>query len=318
VFLKEKLRHYDTVAARFRDPANPEEKLALRILRQERRRIERRLYPKRWLRLLRRLTVEPVRRQYAARRQAREASRNRQALDNALRQAGFGQTAPKVHESVRQGLAEFTVPVSWYVNEKERMDCRLSFAKDPDGRYRFEGYQASLGQEGKPQESKQQTFRMDATGINSREAYHLLSGRALQPESALREGKWLQLDFTDRDAAGNHRVKEFHPGYDLKQILQALPLKENQSPEAAEKLMVALLGGNRQEVTFEKEGRGQKYSIEANPQSKTVTVYDGHSRKVSLASAIGRKPAETARKVKNTVRAEQHTGKSGKNGLSVR
>lgn len=323
VFLKEKLRHYDTITARFRGTPDPEERLALRILRRERRQIEKQLYPKLWLRLLRRLTVGTVRQRYIALQQAREALRNQQALENAVRKAGFGQIASKLGENLRQGQREFTVPVSCHINEKHRMDFELSFARDPGGRYRFEGYQAALHREGKPEESRRQAFRMDTgTGITSGEAYNLLSGRALQPESSLREGgqgKWLQLDFTDRDAVGNHRVKEFHPayGYDLKHALEGLPLKENRSQEAAEKLAAALAGGNRQAVTVEKEGREQRYFIEANPQAKTVNIYDANMKKTSLASMMGRKANETVRQTVKALKADLHTGKARKNGISI-
>ena len=190
VFLKEKLRHYGTVAALFRDSINPEERLALRILRQERRRIEKQLYPKLWLRLLRRLTVEPIRRKHIARLQAREARRNEQTLKNALHKAGFGQVASKLQENIRQGLDRFSIPVSYHVNEKERMDFGLSFAKDQNGQYRFEGYRAALTGEDKPQESRQQNFPIQEGGVTATEAYHLLSGRALQPQSSPGEGKW--------------------------------------------------------------------------------------------------------------------------------
>jgi hypothetical protein len=246
-------------------------------------------------------------------------------LKNALHQAGFGQVASKLQENIKQGLDGFTIPVSYHVNEKERMDFGLSFAKDQNGQYRFEGYRAALTGENKPQESRQQVFHIQEGGVTATEAYHLLSGRALQPQSCVGENKWLQLDFTDKDATGNHRVKEFRSGYgyDLEQTLRDLPLKENQNPELAGKLAAALAGGDRQQVTVERNGREQKFFIEANPQGKTVTLYDEHSRKVSLSSVLGRKPADTVRQAKESLKAEQHakteqhTGKARKNGMSI-
>jgi hypothetical protein len=114
------------------------------------------------------------------------------------------------------------------------------------------------------------------------------------------------------------RFKEFHPGYgyDLKQTLQQLPLKENQSQEASEKLMVALLSGNRQTVSFLRDGRERNYFIEANPQFKSVTIYDEYSKKISMATALGQKAAE-ATQVAKTIQMQEHTGKAKKNGLSV-
>ena len=48
----------------------------------------------------------------------------------------------------------------------------------------------------------------------------------------------MQLDFNDRDAFGNYKIKEFHAGYgyDLKSILQQLPIQELMNNSEIEKL----------------------------------------------------------------------------------
>lgn len=53
--------------------------------------------------------------------------------------------------------------------------------------------------------------------------------------------------------------------------------------------MESLQRGNRQAVTFVKEGVEQKHFIEANPQFKSITVYDGSMQRVNARQQKGEK-----------------------------
>jgi hypothetical protein len=215
-FLKEKLTYYHAIAARYKNSASPDEKLMLRLLRQERNSLEKQLYPNLFLRLLRKLAVAPVKQQSIARQETKASIRNEQALKDTLDKAGFGQLKTKLEEGIRQGLQEFTIPLSYYVNEKERMDFQLAFAKDPNGQYQFENYKAALRSENKSEEYKQQTFHLSKDSrITANDAYNLLAGRALQQESSLdyaKQNRWIQLNFTDKDAAGNYPFQRISSG----------------------------------------------------------------------------------------------------------
>ncbi|MXN91173.1 hypothetical protein GR160_08010 [Flavobacterium sp. Sd200] len=57
--LFEKLRNYERIAARFRNTDKTEERMALQVLQQEKRQVEQKLYPNFFLRLLRRLFINP-------------------------------------------------------------------------------------------------------------------------------------------------------------------------------------------------------------------------------------------------------------------
>lgn len=321
--LKEKLKYYDAVAARYKGTPNQEERLALRILKQERNRIEKQLYPNLLLRLLRRLLL-PVRQQYVVKQEAKQTAGNEQALKETLFKAGFGSIGNKLEPYMKQGQQEFSIPVSYYVNEKERLDFNLSFAKDHYGQYQFDSYKAALRSEHRPEESRQQNFNIEpGNTITTTQAYNLLAGRAIQKEFTGMAGSlqitWLQLDFNDKDTVGNYRMKEFHAayGYNLKQVLQQLPLKELMSNQETRKLMNALKDGGRHTVSFLKDGKEQKFFIEANPQFKSVNIYDEHSKKISLASALGNKTAEPVQLVKK-ISLQQEAKQSKKNGMSIR
>jgi len=291
--LKEKLQYYDRIAAKYKGSQDLDERLALKMLQQERSKIEKRLYPNPVIRMLRRLLVVPVKEQIVVRQDNRKAEQNSQSLHQQVQRAGFTNLAAKIDEQIKQGQQQFSLPVSYYINEKERLDHQLAFVKDQSGTYRFDGYKGNLYNESKPNEQRQQYFNpKNGYQINTTEAYNLLAGRAVK-----KNGTWVQLDFNDKDANGNFRMKEFHSGfgYNLEKVLQQLPLKELLYQSEADKLHDALKNGNRLAVSFVKNGNEQRYYIEANPQFKSVTIYDEHARKITLNTALGTKTFEAVK-----------------------
>lgn len=322
-FLKEKLKYYNAITARYKDSVNAEEKLALRMLQRESSRIEKQLYPNLLVRLLRKLTVEPLQQKYLARQEVKQRLQNQQALKNALHKAGFGQVANQLEQHLRKGLNEFTIPVSQYMSEKQQMNYQLSFAKDASGQYGFKQYIATLNSNHDPAQNKHQLFRKEE-GITAEQAYNLLAGRAIGTEQTALDGSkqtgWLQLDFTDKDALGNHRMKEFHASYGdtLKQVLNQLPLEQKLDEQGIEKLLTDLRNGNRPMVFLQKDGLEQKYFIEANPGRNSVTLYDYRMKKVSINSVLEQKATHQKPHIAQTTDIRQlHPGKGRRNGISV-
>lgn len=312
--LKEKLNYYDRIAAKYKDTQNTDERFALRMLRQERNRMEKQLYPNLLIRLLRRLLVTPVREQIVIRKDNRKTEDNSQALHRQVQRAGFSDLSAKIDEQIKQGHQQFSIPVSYYLNDKERLDHQLSFVKDQSGTYYFDGYKTMLYNESKPDEKRQQYFRMnDGQNVNTTEGYNLLSGRCIH-----NGGAWLQLDFNDKDQQGNFRIKQFHSdyGYDLEKALQQLPLKELLNKSEADKLQSELKNGNRVSVSFMKDGNEQRFYIEANPQFKSVNIYDDHSRKITLHTALGNKTMDSM-KVAHKVNERQQQSQPKENAMRI-
>ena len=312
--LKEKLDYYDRIAAKYKGTQDMDERFALRVLRQERNRIEKQLYPNLLIRLLRRLLVVPVKEQIVIRQDNRKTEQNSQALHHQVQRAGFPDLSAKIDEQMKLGQQQFSIPVSYYLNDKERLDHQLSFAKDQSGAYQLEGYKTTLYNESKPDEKRQQYFTMrNGNNVNATECYNLLSGRCIQ-----NGGAWMQLDFNDKDPNGNFRIKQFHSdyGYDLEKALQQLPLKELLNKGAADKLQSELKNGNRVSVSFVKDGNEQRFYIEANPQFKSVNIYDEHSRKITLHTALGNKTMD-AMKVTHKVNEQQQQNHAKKNGMRL-
>lgn len=309
--LKEKLYHFERIATKYKSSPNMDERFALRMLKQENNRILKQLYPNLLVRLSRKIFIAPLIEQIKVHQDQKEIELSNQSLHDQVQRIGFRDLSASIDRQIRQGHEQFTIPSSYYINEKERLHHELSFVKDQRGQYQFEGYKTTLQNESKPEENRKHFFKMrEDHAVDAIQAYNLLAGRSVQ-----KEGSWMQLDLNDKDPDGNYRIKEFHSGYgyDLEKAVQQVPLKELSNRTEADKLKDALKQGNRQSVILIKNGNEHRFYIEANPQFKTVNIYDEQSRKVTLATALGNKPMETVKQMQksNEHQEEQHSKQNG-------
>lgn len=92
----------------------------------------------------------------------------------------------------------------------------------------------------------------------------------------------LQIDFKNTDNNGNFRINHYHEnyGFDLEETLAKHDIKELQNPKYKADLINSLQKGNLQSVTFIKDDKEIKNFIEANPQFKTITVYDADLKRL--------------------------------------
>ncbi len=214
---------------------------------------------------------------------------NQQNLDylkENLRFMGFGDKLyADLEKNILQGFPEFVLKMpSEFSNQK--MDSTLLFKKsDQSDLYFFNRFDAHLHHRSDPSKDVQQTFYLNkGYGITLKEAFNLLQGRAVFKELSNKEGQkfnaWIQLDFKEKEENGNYKTRQYHQnyGYDLTSTLNAFPIKELQNEQQRERLLMSLEKGNVQSVTMAAEGREQMFFIEANPQFKSITVYDAHMK----------------------------------------
>ena len=69
-------------------------------------------------------------------------------------------------------------------------------------------------------------------------------------------------------------------------------------------------------VILIKNGNEHRFYIEANPQFKSVNIYDEHSRKITLSTALGNKTMETVKQQQKTNESQQ-VNHSTRNGMRV-
>jgi hypothetical protein len=219
-------------------------------------------------------------------------TKNFEFLKDGLKYMGFGDKLNSELETrINEQPTEFKLSMQGEYKKDsgvERVDYTLDFRKsDQTDMYFFNRYQATLRNEEDPTKEKSQTFYVTKnSGITAKEAYNLLSGRSVNKDLTNKEGQpfnaWLKMDFTEKDKNDNFKVKQFTSGYgyELDKVLDKFPVKELADAEQKEKLMKSLEKGNLTSVTFQKDGKEDKMFIEANPQFKTLTVYDASMKKM--------------------------------------
>lgn len=213
---------------------------------------------------------------------------NQDYLQNQLKYLGFGEGLnAQLEKHLKEGLPEFQLPAS-HTFGKDSMEATLHYKKsEREGKemYFFNKYDATLKQDGR---SMSQTFYINNKGqsITFKESCNLLNGRAVFKELVPKEGEkykaWVKLDFSNREENGNAKVKHFHEnfGYDVKEALARIPLKELSDPDKMLSLVASLEKGNLATVTLLKEGTEKQVQITSDPQFKTLKMYDMEGKKL--------------------------------------
>jgi len=257
-------------------------------------------------------------------------AKNLDYLKDGLKYLGFGKDLHQELEKQLQKQAPgFSLrhQVSHY---RSTMDYLLHFKRsEASGLYFFNKYEATL----KPDESAQyrsQTFYINQnSGITAREAYNLLSGRAVHKELVNAEGQpyraWLQLDPENTGERGQHKIRQFHDnyGFNLEKTLKWFAIKELSDPGQKEKLLRSLQKGNVQQVTALQQGQEVKRFIEASPRYKTINVFDEHLKPVKRetiyrqAETTERQGQSRQQERKNELPQQELTQRSPRRGLSL-
>jgi hypothetical protein len=157
--------------------------------------------------------------------------------------------------------------------------------------YFLNSYDVTLQQQGNPIPRSQ---RFDLTRdhrITALQAHKLLSGLSLEKEVFPRAKKeqdqqpdtpsekirmWFKLNLDVTDAYGNHPLRTFRPeyGYDLGEALAKYPIKGLDTPEKMQEAQTALRNGNYFHGEMAIGKKNVPVSIAANPQMKTIDIYD--------------------------------------------
>ena len=217
--------------------------------------------------------------------------KNYDYLKDQVKFTGFGEVLQDgLKEKMQKGTPEFQL----YYNGafgKDIATAALHFKKsEQSDMYFFNKYDLTLKPENSADMMKQTFYIGKTNNITLKEAYNLMSGRAVNKDLTNKEGQvynaWLQIDFKETDKNGNFLQKQYHQnyGFDLEKELRKHPIKELMSEPDKTRLLESLQKGNRQAVTFTKDGADQRMFVEANPKFKTVTVYSESMQRVQSHS----------------------------------
>lgn len=216
--------------------------------------------------------------------------KNLEFLKEGLKYLGFGEKLnADLENKIKEQPAEFKLSMVGEFNKgdtKEKVNYSLDFRKsDQTDMYFFNRYQATLKNDDPSKDVAQTFYITKNAGITAKEAYNLLSGRAVNKDLNNKEGQpynaWLQLDLQDKDKNDNYKVKQYHAGYgyDLEMVMAKYPIKEQLNAEEKTKLIKSLEKGNLTQVTFAREGGEDKMYIAANPQYKNLDLYNSKMEK---------------------------------------
>jgi hypothetical protein len=213
--------------------------------------------------------------------------KNLEYLRDGLKYLGFGEGLyDKLSTDIKNLKSEFQLQSQ---NEygKDKVSYALDFKKsEQSDMYFFNKYTATIKGENNSPDKSQTFYIKKNAGITANEAYNLLSGRPVYKDLLNSEGQkfnaWLQLDPNIKDDNGNSKYRQFHTGYgyNLENELAKHPIKEFGDQLSKERLMQSLERGNLHQVTFTKGDKEEKMFIEANPQFKTLNIYDASMKKV--------------------------------------
>lgn len=170
---------------------------------------------------------------------------------------------------------------------KDETVSTLNFRRsDTSDSYFFNSYNLSVKPQGKTEPIAQTFYVGKENTFTLKEGYNLLSGRSVNKDLVNREKQeynaWVKLDFKETDNSGNFKMKHYteNYGYNMEDALSKYPIKELANADGKKELIDSLKKGNRQSVTFLDGGSEQKRFIEANPQYKSITVYDSSMNRI--------------------------------------
>lgn len=213
--------------------------------------------------------------------------KNFEYLRDQVKYTGFGEGLENdLKQKIQEGNPEFKLAYETkYGNDTVSATLNFSQSKQSD-MYFFNSYQVNVQKENSA-ETMEQTFYINkGNNITLKEAYNLMEGRSVNKDLTNKEGQvynaWIQMDFKQSDDNGNFKLKHYHQnyGYDLEAVLSKHPIRELSNEEYKSNLMDSLKKGNLQSATFQSNGAEQKQYIEANPQFKTINIYDNSMRRV--------------------------------------
>jgi hypothetical protein len=236
---------------------------------------------------------------------------NEQNLDylvNQMKFTGFGEGhREELKEKMGKQEPQITIfHQADFGKDKTVATLQLNKSHESD-MYFFNRYSLMLKTTKNPDPIKQ-TFYINnnQSNITLKEAYNLMSGRAIHKELTTKEGEkyqaWMQLDFKETDKNNNYKIKQYHEnyGFNLEATLSKFPIKELGNGLEKSQLMESLKRGNKQSVTFTQNDKEQKIFIEASPQFKSLNFYDANLQRIKAEDLYEKKTPEQSEKLNST------------------
>lgn len=246
--------------------------------------------------------------------------KNLEFLRDQIRNAGFGESLEyKLREKMEQNSDKFELGFNKEYG-KNKVEATLNFKKGDQGDlYFFNTYDLKLFKDNSETAIQQSFFNNNNRNtITLKEAYNLLDGRSVNKDMISQDKKeynvWMRLDFKEIDERGNFKIKQFGEkyGYDLEEALQKHPIKELKDEQYKNDLMDSLKKGNIQSATFIKGEIEVKQYIEANPQFKSINLYDSNMQRLDGRQSQTQRQSEGVKESNGKENEKNHEEKEAK------
>ncbi|RFZ85106.1 hypothetical protein DYU05_05755 [Mucilaginibacter terrenus] len=254
-------------------------------------------------------------------------TQNAEFLKKSLLNLGFGEKVnAQLDREMDAKTPQFTLGVTHEFNHKT-IDYQLHFkAGENEEMYFFNKYDAKIRHGEDPSKDVGQTFYINkGHGVTAKEAFNLMEGRSVHKQLTNLENQkyqaWLTLDDQNLTESGNKKIKHYHEnyGFDVEKVIAGKGIKELEDPKAKEELLYSLKKGNAQQITVNGGEGDKKYYITANPQFKTVDLYDQQMKKIKREELLGTN-TKASKSLKSTKQSEEEPLKkkqSRKSKMSV-
>ncbi|WP_147322086.1 hypothetical protein [Mucilaginibacter conchicola] len=211
-------------------------------------------------------------------------TQNLEFLNKTLLNLGFGEKLNTLLEkNISENKPEFALLTSQTYDQKDVAYALHFKAGSENEMYFLNKFDAAVNE--KPDEK--QTFYINkGNGITAKEAFNLMEDRAVYKQLFNKEGEkyhaWLKLDGENLTEGGNKKFKQWNDnyGYDPEQLLKGKGIKEMDGGQSQGNLMRSLKKGNAAQITAQVDGSEKKFFITANPQFKTVDLYDQQMKRI--------------------------------------
>ena len=218
-----------------------------------------------------------------------QLNKNLEYLKNQLMFLGFDENLNKLlEEKMKEGKPEFTLDAGKDF-DNDKMQAVIHFRhsmKDGQEAYFCNHYIATLLQEDK---NRSQFVYVNNKGqsITFKEARNLLNNRAVFKEVTPKEGPaykaWLKIDHENIDPKTNSpKLRQFtaNYGFDLKEALGRMDFKGMKYNDQEKAMLKSLQKGNPAPAILIKNGKEVPVTLEANPQFRTLNMYDASGEKL--------------------------------------
>ena len=264
IFLKDQLAKLEGLEIRFGNSKSDGDRRTMVVVRDMQRELQKKIYPGIISRLLYwAIKALIVRNQIT--KVNKSSAENLQSVNTQLKRLGLDGAKGEVERNMKVGNRDFSVPISHFVSETERVEYKLYYARTDGNEYDLARFEAKYI----PGNNLPIVSSFNSGDIDAKQAFNLLAGRSVEKP----DGSWIQLDFTDKDAEGNFKTKVFPAslGYDINLAIEKLKNSTGIDLSHIQGMAQALRNGDI--IRIQHEDTKQVLEVAASPLKKEITVY---------------------------------------------